>query len=79
MKITSFGIGSHMNIDQLLVDCKHARIQRGGGGRGSGSPLENHKNIGFLSNTCPDPLKNHKATKPAFNVGPSSARQRNAI
>ena len=22
-----------------------------------------------------DPLKNHKATKPAFNVGPSSARQ----
>ena len=29
--------------------------------------------------TDPDPLKNHKATKPAFNVGPSSARQRNAI
>ena len=26
----------------------------------------NHKNIGFLSNTGPDPLKNHKATKPAF-------------
>ena len=35
-------------------------------------------NIGFCSNTGPDPLKNHKATKPAFNVGPSSARQRNA-
>ena len=48
----------------------------GGGGRGPGPPLENHKNIGFLS---PDPLKNHKATKPAFNVGPSSARQRNAF
>ena len=42
-------------------------------------PLKNHKNIGFLSNTSPDPLKNHKATKPAFNVGSSSARQRNAI
>ena len=28
------------------------------------SPLKNHKNIGFLSNTGPDPLKNHKATKP---------------
>ena len=28
---------------------------------------------------CLDPLENHKATKPAFNVGPSSARQRNAI
>ena len=50
------------------------------GGRGSGHPLENHNNIGFLScNTGPDPLKNHKATKPALNVGPSSARQRNAI
>ena len=24
-------------------------------------------------------LENHKATKPAFNVGPSSARQRNGI
>ena len=24
------------------------------------------------SNTGPDPLKNHKATKPAFNVWPSS-------
>ena len=42
-------------------------------------PLKNHKNLGFLSNTGPDPLKNYKATKPAFNVGPPSARQRNAI
>ena len=40
-------------------------------------PLEIKK--GFLSNTAPDPLKNHKATKPAFNIGPSSARKRNAI
>ena len=38
MKIPSFGIGSHMNIDQLLVDWKHARIQRGGGGGGAGVP-----------------------------------------
>ena len=30
----------------------HARIQR----------------VGVLSNTGPDPLENHKATKPAFNV-----------
>ena len=49
------------------------------GGRGSGLPPEKITNIGFLCNTGPDPLKNHKATKPAFNVGPSSARQRNAI
>ena len=31
------------------------RIQRGD--RGSGTPLKNHKNIGFLINTGPDPLK----------------------
>ena len=40
--------------------------------------LENHKAIGFLGNTCPNPLENHKATKPAFNVGTSSTRQLNA-
>ena len=36
-----------------------------GGTGGSDSP-ENHKNIGYHSNTGQDPLKNHKATKPAF-------------
>ena len=51
-----------------------------GGRTGGLDPLpENHNDIGFLSNTGPDLLKNHKATKPAFNVGPSSASQRNAI
>ena len=45
------------------------------GGQGVQTPLKNHKKIGFLSNTGPDLLKNHKATKPAFNVGPLSARQ----
>ena len=48
-------------------------------GVGAGVPLENHKAIGFLSRTGPDPLDNRKATKPAFNVGPLSARKRNAI
>ena len=48
-----------------------------------GVPPEKSQNIGFLSNTGPDPLKNLRATKPefnvgihlppAFNVGPSSA------
>ena len=42
-------------------------------------PQKNHKNIGFLRNSGPDLLKNHEATEPVFNVGPSSARQRNAI
>ena len=46
---------------------------QGGGGR------ENHKAIGFLSNTGSDPLENPEAFKPAFNVEPSSARQRNAF
>ena len=55
----------------------HGWIQRRG--QGVWAPLKNHKNIGFLWNTSQHPLKNHKATKPAFNVGPSLARQRNAI
>ena len=58
---------------------KCMRRSRGGGGGGTGTPLKNHKNIGFLSNTGPDPFENHKATKPAFNVGSSLAHQRNAI
>ena len=45
------------------------RIQRGASGPDH-PPLK--KNIGFLCNACPDPLENHKATKPALNVGSSS-------
>ena len=45
------------------------------GDRGSEPPLKIKKNMGF-SNTGPDSLNNHKATKPAFNVGPPSAHQR---
>ena len=30
-------------------------------------PLKNHKAIGFLSNTGPDPMEHHKATKLAFH------------
>ena len=52
----------------------------GGGGAGvRPPPPKNHKNIGFLSNSSPDPLKNYEATDPAFNIVPSSACQRNAI
>ena len=47
---------------------KHAQIRGGGGGAGGPDPLKNRKNIGFLSNT------GLKATKPAFHVGPPSAR-----
>ena len=45
----------------------------GRGDRDPPPPLKNHKAIGVLSNTDPDPLKYHKATKPAFKVGQSSA------
>ena len=49
----------------------HGRIQRGGGGGAGGpEPPEKSQNIGSLCNSGPDPLKNHKATKPAFNDGP---------
>ena len=44
------------------------------GGAGGPDPLKITK-LGFLSNTGPDLMKPHKATKPAFNVGPLSARQ----
>ena len=47
-------------------------------GEGCG-PMGNHNTIGFLSNTGSEPTKTHKATKSAFNVGPQSAGQRNAI
>ena len=33
------------------------RGSRGLGDRGSGPSLKNHKNIGFPSNTGPDPIK----------------------
>ena len=53
---------------------------RGGGvGRGSDLPWKITKKLGFHINSGPDPLKKHKATKPAFNVGPPPAHQRNAI
>ena len=61
-----------INCSQLLLSCADPEDGGGGGGggRGSGPTLKNHKNIGFLSNTGPGPLKYHRATKPAFNIGP---------
>ena len=62
-------------FDQLLM-CG----SRGGTGCPEPPPhLKKHKFIGFLSNIGPDPLENYKATKPAVNVVPLSARQWNAI
>ena len=58
------------------IICSDAHM---GGSRGDDrgpDPLKNLKNIGFLCITSQDSLKNHKPTKPAFDVGPSSAHQR---
>ena len=57
--------------------CGSRGVERGSLGPPPPPPRKNYKNIGFLSNTGPDFLKltNHKATKPAFNIWPSSARQ----
>ena len=65
----------HSHINGLLPWAD----SEGGTGGPDLPPLKNHKYIGFLNNICSNTLKNHKATKPAFNVGPSSAPQQNAI
>ena len=51
----------------------HERIQRGWGTGGPDPPGKSQKYRVF-SNTGPDPLENHKATRPAFHDGPSSGR-----
>ena len=59
---------------------RDARSMRGFRGRDWGSrPPGKSQKYSFFSNTGPDPLENHKATEPAFIVGLSSARWRNAI
>ena len=49
-----------------ILEQRHARIQSEGRGL-------------ISNNTGSDPLTNRKAIEPAFNAGPSSAYQRNAI
>ena len=44
-------------VYKISDDIKHARIQRGGQGVQTPHPLKNHKNILFLSNTGPNPVK----------------------
>ena len=65
--------------EELLAHLQPMRGSRGGGAGGPDNPLKYYKNIGFLSNIGLDPLKILEATKPAFNDGSISARQRNAI
>ena len=51
---------SMANLEKGISECQTVWIcmcGSRGGGRGSGPPLNNRKNIGFLSNTGLDPLK----------------------
>ena len=56
-------------LNELSFECRDPT------GTGVLDPLKNHKNIGFLSNTGPDPLKKSQN----YQAGSSSARQRNDI
>ena len=71
----------HLHLRDHIAMRDHIRSSGGGGG-GSGSgpppPLKNYQNIGFSSNTGPDPLKN-RSYQASIQCGSSSARQRNAI
>ena len=50
-------------VDHLSrIHCTPWYVQVKRGDRGPGTPLKNHKNKGFLSNTGLNPLENHKAT-----------------
>ena len=73
------GIVKEYLFVMLMPSSSHRAYANPEGGAACPDPPENHKNIGFLRNTGPDRLKNHKTTKPAFNVGPPLARRRNAI
>ena len=64
-----------MSLECVLTEeIRKACADPEGGGIGCPDPPPIiTKAIGLLSNTSPDPLKNYKAAKPAFNVGPLSA------
>ena len=67
-----FVLGTKVSIAGMTVEKKNNNMRylmhMGGsrGGQGIRTPLKNHKNIGFLSNTGPnagpDLLKNHSST-----------------
>ena len=59
--------------------CKDPEEGTGGPDSAPPNPRENQTAIGFLSNTAPEHVENHKATKPAFNNGPLSVSQRTAF
>ena len=62
--VSSKGSGKFAYLQTPMVGSREG----GTGDPDAPHPVKNNKNIGFLSNTGQDSLKNRKATKPAFNV-----------
>ena len=52
-----------MHLVRILSNLACADQEGGRGGAGVRTPLKNHKNIGLLCNTGPDPLKFSKVSK----------------
>ena len=65
-------------LTNMVAKMATASMRGSRGGWGSGHHLKNHKVVGLLNNTGPDPLKNHKKNKPASD-GLSATRQRKDI
>ena len=57
--------------DIHTMDIHMRESREGNKGSGHPTPAEKPQHIGFASNTGPNPLKNHEATKLAVNVVPS--------
>ena len=70
--------------NDIYVICHGRADPDGGGDRVSRPPLKNHKNIGFLCNTGPDPLKITKLLSQHSMLGlypppPPSTKKKNVI
>ena len=66
-----------VSLSHISDEVYHGWIQRWGQGV---RPLKNHKNIGFHSNTGPDPLKNHKVTIQCWAIiGPPAKSHVNGV
>ena len=72
--VTYVPAGFGQVLSALILGC-HGRIQRGGGGTEGPDPPENSQKNRVSKQYWSRSPDNHKATKPAFNVGPLSTRQ----
>ena len=71
-----FLITQHLAKFQNLWNFYRMRGSRGGQGARTPPPPDNHKNIGFLSNTCKDPMEhsNQANTHCWGTIGPPAKR-----